>query len=256
MPHTGTHARARATPNLPNKNTRSRKVNKRSQKPISSNNGTKSTEMNATKKETFNKKSTGEETHSNAIVQPEGRENQSQDNTESDVTDSGGRDSVMTEIVASPDDNNNPHHDNQTQGDMYSPTPEVVEEAQDFPGTELRPLSNYCEVIDPEDFDSKSFLNALAELTKTLQSDYYKYIDADFSAEDLKTMVSAVSSTMNNFQNYVTYTQKQMEGLRDQMKSIKDKMHRKVQQNAYDPASGNIFNDIFSNIELLFLSFL
>ena len=95
------------------------------------------------------------------------------------------------------------------------------------------------EKIDPEDFDSRSFLESLAEVKTSLESETFRTIDAsDYPAEELTAMVTAITTVMDNFKHYSIFTQKQMEGMREQMKDITNRMHKRIQQRAYDPASG------------------
>ena len=126
----------------------------------------------------------------------------------------------------------------------FSPAPEILDEeeapevATGRGGGDGRPLSAYSEVVDPEEFDSKSFLSGISDLSVRLQDDCYTNLDPSSPTRELEEMVTAVSATLSNFQGYALYAQKQMEGLRDQMKTVKDRMHKKVQQKAYDPSSG------------------
>ena len=99
-------------------------------------------------------------------------------------------------------------------------------------------MAAYTDVIDPEDFDSRTFLSGISDLSMKLQSESYLNIDSEFPAAELQSMVSAVRVTFNNFSNYTNYCQGQMEGVRSQMKNIKDKMHKRIHHNQYDPNTG------------------
>ncbi len=92
--------------------------------------------------------------------------------------------------------------------------------------------------IDPEDFDSKTFLVSLAEVKESLQSDTFRTIDDNYPAEELNAMVTAITTVMENFKDYSLFTQRQMESVRDEMKDITTKMQKRIQQRSYDPRSG------------------
>ena len=75
-----------------------------------------------------------------------------------------------------------------------------------------------------------------------LQDDKYRVIDTNFPAGELKAMVSDVTTTVNNFKSYSMYSQKQLEGLRGQMRDMKEKIHKKIQQNTLDTKGKALMN--------------
>ena len=101
---------------------------------------------------------------------------------------------------------------------------------------------SHYEPVAPEDFDTKSFLSSISDLSQRLQSDSLRSFDTDFDADEMKSVVSAVTVSMENFRNYTTYSQQHLERLREQVKETKDRMHRKIQLKPYDPSSGTCIN--------------
>ena len=94
------------------------------------------------------------------------------------------------------------------------------------------------EPVDPENFDTKSFFSDLDALSEKLHSESLHTIDNDFDADELNSMVSAVTVSMDNFKNYSVHSQAHLERLRDQIKVVKDRMYKKISQNPYDSKAG------------------
>ena len=112
-------------------------------------------------------------------------------------------------------------YDAETEGDdqqetLGSPLPEVQEQAA-------------------EDFESKTFLNNLSELSEKLQSERYQTLNEEFPVDELKSMVTAVVRTMDNFRDYSKHCQQQMEGIREHMKVMRERIHKKIAARPYDP---------------------
>ena len=87
----------------------------------------------------------------------------------------------------------------------------------------------------PEDFESKVFLENLSELVGKLQSETYQSLNEDYPVDELKNMVTAVVRTMNNFRDYSKHCQQQMEDIRENMKSMRERIHKKIASRPYDP---------------------
>ena len=86
-----------------------------------------------------------------------------------------------------------------------------------------------------EDFESKTFLNNLSELSEKLQSERYQTLNEEFPVDELKSMVTAVVRTMDNFRDYSKHCQQQMEGIREHMKVMREKIHKRIAARPYDP---------------------
>lgn len=86
-----------------------------------------------------------------------------------------------------------------------------------------------------EDFESKTFLNNLSELSEKLQSERYQTLNEEFPLDELKSMVTAVVRTMDNFRDYSKHCQQQMEGIREHMKVMREKIHKRIAARPYDP---------------------
>lgn len=90
------------------------------------------------------------------------------------------------------------------------------------------------ERTDPEHFDSRHFLDDVDDLSRRLGDDRFKEVDDEFPAEELNSMVDGVRATMDNFRSYSTFAQDRLEGVRDQLRDIKDRIYKHIQQKGYD----------------------
>ena len=122
------------------------------------------------------------------------------------------------------------------EADMTSPTPSD-DKLSDRQSPSNKSMSIYGP-IDPQDFDTRSFFSSISDLSSRLQSASLTSMDTDFDADEMESVVSAVTVSMENFRNYTTYSQQQLEQLRGQLQDTKDKMHRKIALHPYDPRSG------------------
>ena len=111
---------------------------------------------------------------------------------------------------------------------------EAEAEGDDQPEVPPSPVPE-VEEQSPEDFESRSFLNNLSELSAKLQTESYQTLNEEFPVDELKNMVTAVVTTMDNFKNYTIHSQKKMEGVREQMKDIRERIHKKIAARPYDP---------------------
>ena len=100
-----------------------------------------------------------------------------------------------------------------------------------------RAMSLY-EHVDPQDFDARSFFSSVSDLSSRLQSASLTSLDTDFDADEMQSVVSAVSVTMQNFRLYSEHSQQQLERLRTQLHDTKERMHRKIALAPYDPRTG------------------
>ena len=170
-----------------------------------------------------------------AAAKPEVQE----DHTGSEDVDgptSTGKDNDVGEFFEKPD------QEPKSIQNEAKPEPEVVkEETPSATPVANRPLSAYSDVTCPEDFDSKFFLSSISDLSAKLLEEQYRNLDPDVSTTELDLMVKAVSATLSSFHGYTTYAQGRAEELRNQMKSVKDHILKKVQQNAYKPSSGKTY---------------
>ena len=111
---------------------------------------------------------------------------------------------------------------------------EAEDEEEDQPEVPSSPVPEVKEQ-SPGDFESQSFLNNLFELSEKLQTERYQTLNEDFPVDELKSMVTAVVRTMDNFKNYTIHAQKQIEGIREHMKDMREKIHKKIATRPCDP---------------------
>ena len=92
------------------------------------------------------------------------------------------------------------------------------------------------EPTDPEDFDSRSFLQSVRDLHVRLRSaTSHSGAEEEFPAEELKELVQDATTTLNNFKNYSVHSQSQLEDLRHEMEEVGHRIARQVQRRAYTP---------------------
>ncbi len=118
---------------------------------------------------------------------------------------------------------------------------EAEPEENDKPEAPVSPVSE-VEEQPPEIFDGSYFLNNLLELSTNLETEQFQTLGEDFPVDELKDMVNAVVKTMKNFSDYAKHSQNQMEEIRDKMKSIKDRIHKKIAAHPYEQNSSKYFH--------------
>lgn len=89
----------------------------------------------------------------------------------------------------------------------------------------------------PEDFDVKAFHSDLKDLHHKLQSDRFKQLDNDFTADKLDDMVDSVTKVMENFKSYTEYTGKHLDEVRITMHDIKERVYKKINNRPYEARS-------------------
>ena len=97
-------------------------------------------------------------------------------------------------------------------------------------------VSTTPEPTDPEDFDSRSFLQSVKDLHVRLRSaTSHSGANEEFPADELKLLVQDATTTLNNFKNYSVHSQSQLEDLRHEMEEVGHRIARQVQMRTYTP---------------------
>ena len=144
--------------------------------------------------------------------------------------------------LTSPEEEHNVTQTNEENGEnnSRSSTPASSHhDAVSLPCSPRSVTSSAVERVKPEDFDARSFLSCLSDLSERLRSSSMTSFDqSDVDASELDSVVSAVTVSMENFRNYAEHSQRHLEALREQLRHTKEGMHKKIAQHPYDPRTG------------------
>ncbi|BFZ14128.1 hypothetical protein BsWGS_17167 [Bradybaena similaris] len=86
--------------------------------------------------------------------------------------------------------------------------------------------------ITPENFNVKEFNTNMTEFIRTLEDPRYGQVDAEYPIEDLVSLVAMVTKSVSHYKVHSTDSQRQLEGLRDTMRSMKENLHFSVTRQA------------------------
>ena len=82
--------------------------------------------------------------------------------------------------------------------------------------------------IEIEEEKPKSFNDNIIEFTEIFESDRFQKVDQDYPVEDLISIVTAISHTIEEFKQQTLSSQNQLEGLRMKMREVKENIHSTV----------------------------
>lgn len=85
---------------------------------------------------------------------------------------------------------------------------------------------------EPERFSIHTFNDNIMEYTELFDSDKFRNVGDDFPVDDLIAVVNSISGTINDFKEQTLNSQKQLEGLREKMKNVKETIHISISKNA------------------------
>ncbi|XP_046546528.1 death domain-containing protein 1-like [Haliotis rubra] len=85
-----------------------------------------------------------------------------------------------------------------------------------------------------ENFDIKSFNSSIGDFVEMFSEPRYQEVDADYPVDDLISVVSMVSASIEEFKSYTSDSQRQLEDLRDKMRTVKENIHMSVTRQAFE----------------------
>ena len=138
-----------------------------------------------------------------------------------------------------------------TNGEQY----EYVEHDNDEKWTtdegNVNPLTS-ATPTDPEDFDSRSFLQGVGDLQARLRSVSSRSdTDGQFPADELMALVQDATTTLNNFKDYSVHSQTQMEELRHDMEEVGHRIVKQIQKRVHVTVDKT--SELAQMVELLIL---
>ncbi|XP_048251559.1 death domain-containing protein 1-like [Haliotis rufescens] len=85
-----------------------------------------------------------------------------------------------------------------------------------------------------DNFDIKSFNSSIGDFLEVFSEPRYQEVDSDYPVDDLISVVSMVSASIEEFKTYTSDSQRQLEDLRDKMRTVKENIHMSVTRQAFD----------------------
>lgn len=98
----------------------------------------------------------------------------------------------------------------------------------------LTPPPSLPPKLSKDNYDIRSFNSSLDEFVGVLSNPRYQEMADDYPVDDLLSVVSMVSATIDEYKTHAQQTQRQLEALRDTMKTVKENLHLSVTRQAFD----------------------
>lgn len=88
--------------------------------------------------------------------------------------------------------------------------------------------------LNRDNYDIRSFNASLGEFVGVLSDRRFQEMSDDYPVDDLLSVVSMVSATIEEYKEHTVHTQKQLEALRNTMRTVKENIHITVTRQAWD----------------------
>ena len=95
--------------------------------------------------------------------------------------------------------------------------------------TPFNPASN----INHDNFDIRSFNSSISDFVELFSDPRYQEVDSDYPVDDLISVVSSVSASIDLFRSYTEESQRHLEDLRSKMKTVKENIYMSVTRQAF-----------------------
>ncbi|ESO89736.1 hypothetical protein LOTGIDRAFT_164757 [Lottia gigantea] len=126
-----------------------------------------------------------------------------------------------------------------SQSSITSYTVNRAESPTEQPLRQARSVSATVRRIPPGEFDIKTFNSSISDYVELFSSPKFTKVETDYPVDDLISVVSEISSAIEDYKAYTAASQQHLEDLRNRMKTVKENVRMSVTRQAFQIQEGD-----------------